>query len=134
MKKLVIGLLVLFVLAACASGSSASVSGEWRLVSYGSASSQTAAIGGVNTNIEFTPEGKLNGNVGCNSFGGDYKVNGNNLAFGPIMSTMMACEGVSDQEMATIAVFQKSATFVLDGSTLTITSGDGKSVIVLAHK
>jgi heat shock protein HslJ len=47
----------------------------------------------------------------------------------------MFCEGpVGEQEMATIAVFQESATLVLDGDTLTITSADGNSVIVLARK
>ena len=134
MKKLVIGLLALFLLAACAGGSSASISGQWKLVSYGPAGSQTPAIANVNTNIEFTSDGKLNGNVGCNSFGGDYKVNGKNLTFGPVMSTMMFCEGVSNQEMATIAVFQKSATFVLAGDKLTITSNDGISMIMLERK
>ncbi|MEP6895925.1 MAG: META domain-containing protein [Chloroflexota bacterium] len=135
MKKLVIGLLVLFVLAACAGRSSAPISGQWKLVSYGPANSQTPAVADVNTSIEFTSDGKLNGNVGCNGFGGDYKVDGKNLTFGPVMSTMMFCEGpVGDQEMGTVAVFQKSAAFVLDGDKLTITSADGNSVIVLARK
>ena len=134
MKKSVIGLLVLFVLVACAGKASASISGQWKLVSYGFAGRQTLAIANVNTNIEFTSDGKLNGNVGCNSFGGEYKVDGKSITFGPIMSTMMACEGVGEQEMTTVAVFQKSAKFVLDGDKLTITSADGKSVIVLARK
>ena len=135
MKKLVIGLLALFVLAACAGGSSASVIGQWKLVSHGSASSQTPAAPDVDTSIDFSSDGQMNGNVGCNGFGGEYKVDGDTIAFGPVMSTMMFCEGpVGDQEMATIAVFQGSATFVLDGDTLTITSADGNSVIVLARK
>lgn len=135
MKKLAIGLSVLFVLAACAGGSSASISGQWKLVSYGSAGSQTPAIANVNTKIEFTSDGKLNGNVGCNSFGGDYKVNGKGLTFGPVISTMMFCDGpVGEQEMATIAVFQKSAAFVLAGDKLTITSADSNSVIMLERK
>ena len=135
MKKLVIGLLVLFVLAACAGGASASISGQWKLVSYGPAAGQKPAVADVDTNIEFTSDGKLNGNVGCNGFGGDYKVDGATLTFGPVISTMMFCEGpVGEQEMATIAVFQKSAAFVLDANTLTITSADGNSVIMLARK
>ncbi len=134
MKKLVIGLLVLFVLAACAGGSPASIKGEWKLISYGSASNQTPAATGVDTSIEFL-DGQLSGNVGCNGFGGEYEVDGDTLKLGPVMSTMMFCEGlVGDQEMATIAVFQESATFVLDSDTLTITSADGNSVIVLARK
>ena len=134
MKKLVIGLLVLFVLAACAGGTSASIKGQWKLVSYGSASSQTPAAADVDTSIEFL-DGKLSGNVGCNGFGGDYEVKGDTLTLGPVMSTMMFCEGpVGNQEMGSLAVLKESAKFVLDGDTLTITSADGNSMIVLARK
>lgn len=135
MKKLVLGLLALFILAACAGKSSASVTGSWKLVSYGSASSQTPAAPNVDTSIEFKSGGPLSGNVGCNSFGGDYEVKGDTITFGPVMSTMMFCEGLAgDQEMGTLAVIKESAKFVLDGDTLTITSADGNSVIVLARK
>jgi heat shock protein HslJ len=135
MKKLVVGLLALFVLVACAGGSSASITGQWKLVSYGSVSSQTPAAPDVDTSIEFKSGGPLSGNVGCNSFGGDYKVSGDTVTFGSVMSTMMFCEGpAGDQEMGTLAVLKDSAKFILDGNKLTITSGDGKSVIVLARK
>lgn len=134
MKKIIIGLLALFVLAACAGGSPATIKGQWKLVSHGSAANQTPAAPDVDTSIEFL-DGQLNGNVGCNGFGGEYEVDGDVIKFGPVMSTMMFCEGpVGDQEMATVAVFQGSASFVLDGDTLTITSADGNSVIVLARK
>lgn len=135
MKKFVLGLLALFILAACSGGTSASINGQWELVSHGSASSQTPAAPGVDTSIEFGSDGNLSGNVGCNGFGGDYKVDGDTITFGPIMSTLMFCEGpVGEQETTTLAVFAESATFVLDGNTLTITSADGGSVIVLARK
>jgi heat shock protein HslJ len=104
-------------------------------VSHGSASNQTPAAPDVETSIEFGSDDQMHGNVGCNGFGGEFKVDADTITFGPVMSTMMFCEGpVGDQEMATIAVLQESATFVLDGDTLTITSADGDSVIVLARK
>jgi len=134
MKKLVIGLLALFVLAAC-SGGSATIVGTWNLVSYGSTSSPAPAAPGVDTSIEFGSDGKLNGNVGCNQFNGDYKVDGDTITFGAVVSTLKFCEGpVGDQEAATLALFNESAAFVIDGDTLTITSADGNSVIVLARK
>ena len=135
MKKLVIGLLVLFVLAACAGGTSASIHSQWKLASYGPASSQTPAAADVETSIEFKSDGTLNGNVGCNGFGGDFKVDGDTLTFGSIVSTMMFCEGPGgEQETAALTVMHESAKFVLDGDTLTITSADGRSAIVLARK
>jgi heat shock protein HslJ len=134
MKKILIGLLTMFVLTACGSGSSVAIQGQWKLASYSSASVQTPAVPDVETSIEFK-DGQVNGNVGCNGFGGDYKVDGNNLTFGPIVSTLMFCEGpVGEQETATLNVFSESATFVLDGDTVTITSADGSSVILLERK
>jgi len=135
MKKLVIGLLVLFTLAACAGAAPASISGQWKLVSYGSASSQTPAVADVDAAIEFGSDGKMNGNVGCNGFGGDYKVKGDAITFGPVMSTMMACaDPIGMQEASVLAALSQTASFALDGNTLTVTSADGASVIVLARK
>ena len=134
MKKYVFALLVLLILAACAGGSSASVTGTWKLVSYGDPASPTSAAPDVDTSIEFK-EGQLTGNVGCNGFGGNYEVDGDKITFSEVVSTLMFCEGpVGDQETTTLNVLHETATFVLDGNTLTITSADGSSVIVLARK
>ena len=123
------------LMAACTGSASTSVVGDWRLVAYGSPASPTPAAPDVDTSIVFSGDGKVNGNVGCNGFGGDYTVDGNTITFGQIVSTLMFCEGpVGDQETTTLNVFAESATFVLDGDTLTITSADGSSVIVLERK
>jgi len=129
MKKIIIGLLLLFVLSACGGRTSASVEGQWELVSY----NQTAAFPEVETSIEFK-DGQMNGNVGCNGFGGEYTVKGDAIEFGPVMSTMMFCESVADQESAVLATFQEKTSFLIDGNVLTITSADGSSSIVLERK
>lgn len=135
MKKILISLFAIFVLAACAGGgSSASIQGEWKLVSVSGPAAQLTVDPQVETLITFGADGKLSGNVGCNGFGGDYTVDGNALAFGPVVSTLMFCQETAEQEAITLAVFQEKATFVLDGNTLTITSGDGASSIVLSRK
>jgi len=133
MRKIIIGLLTIFALAACTGGSSKPIQGQWKLVSFGSDSSQTQAVPDVETSVEFK-DGKLNGNVGCNGFGGDYTVDGDTITFSPIMSTMMFCEAVAEQESGTLAVLKDKATFTLNGNTLAITSGDGSSSIVLEPK
>ena len=126
------------VLAACAGGSSASIQGQWKLVSYGPpgpSSNQIPAVPDVETSIEFDSEGRMNGNVGCNGFGGDYTVDGDKITFGPVMSILMFCDGpVGGQETATLGVFFGTATFTLDGNLLTITSADGNMAIVLERK
>jgi heat shock protein HslJ len=140
MKKLYLYLISLFVLsgvllAACSGGASNSLVGTWRLVSYGSPGNLTPAAPDVDTSIVFTEDGKVEGNVGCNGFGGDYTVEGNTITFGPIVSTLMLCEGpVGDQETTTLNVLVETVTFVMEGDTVTITSADGSSVIVLERK
>jgi heat shock protein HslJ len=130
MKQLVIGILAVIVLAACTGGSSVLIEGQWKLDSYGSPSDQTPAAPGVETSIEFK-DGQISGSVGCNSFGGEYNVEDNTITFGPVMATEMFCEAVAEQEEATFAVLHGKATFTLDGNTLTITSEDGNTVLVL---
>lgn len=132
MKKLLIGLSALLILTACAAGTPESIQGRWQLVSHGSASSQVAAAADVDAFIEFGEDGQVGGNVGCNGFGGEYEVQGDVITFGPLIATEMFCDGpVGEQEATTFAVLFESATYSLDGGTLTITSADGNSVIVL---
>ena len=133
MKKLIICLLAVLVLAACGDGTPASIEGQWKLVSLGGPATQLTVDPEIETLIEFV-QGNLSGNVGCNGFGGEYTVDGNTLTFGPIMSTMMFCEEVAVQESMTLSVLQEKVTFELDDSTLIITSADGASFIVLERK
>ena len=134
MKKILIGLFTLLMMAACAGTSAESIDGRWQLISHGPASSLTPAVEDVEAFIEFGADGQLGGNVGCNGFGGEYTVEEDAITFGPIISTKMFCEGpVGEQEAATLSVLSESATFDLDGDTLTITSADGNSVIVLGR-
>ena len=140
MKKLYLYLISLFVLsgvilAACSGGTANSVVGTWRLDSYGSPGNTTPAAPDVDTSIVFKEDGKIEGNVGCNGFGGDYTVEGNTITFGPIVSTLMFCEGpVGDQETTTLNVLAETVSYTIEGDTLTITSSDGSSVIVLSRK
>ena len=130
MKKMMfVASLAVFAVAACTSGSSVDIQGGWELVSY----NQMPAVPDVETSIEFK-DGQMSGNVGCNGFGGEYTVAGDTITFGSVMSTMMFCETVADQESTTIAVLQGKSSFVLDGNMLTITSADGSSSIVLERK
>ena len=140
MKKQYLYLISIFVLsgvilAACSGGDSNSVVGTWKLASYGSPGNLTPAVPDVDTSITFSEDGKVEGNVGCNGFGGDYSVDGNTITFGQIVSTLMFCEGpVGDQETTTLNVLAGTATYAMEGDSVTITSADGSSVIVLARK
>lgn len=140
MKKTSLFLSTLFVLSvlilsACSGGASASPTGEWTLVSYGDASNPTSALPDVETSINFNEDGTFGGSVGCNSLGADYKVDSDQITFGSIVSTMMFCEGISDQESAVLNILtDKMVSFTVNGDQLTLASADGASVVVLARK
>lgn len=135
MKKLYFLLITLAVLLSACSGNSASLEGEWTLVSYGDASNPTSALPNVETSINFESDGNFGGTVGCNSFGAGYQINGNQVTFEPAFSTMMFCEGTMEQETAVLnIVSEQTLNFELNGNQLTLTSQDGSSVIVLEKK
>jgi heat shock protein HslJ len=142
MKKTFLTLVTLFalsvlILSACASGGTASASptGEWTLISYGAASNPTPALPDIETSISFNKDGKFGGSVGCNSFGSDYKVDGDQIIFGSIVSTMMFCEGISEQESAVLSILtDKTINYKINGNQLTLTSADGALIVVLARK
>jgi heat shock protein HslJ len=127
--------LVLLVIVAC-SPAKLDISGEWKLVSYGAAANPTPAIPNVDTSINFDLNGHLNGNVGCNSFGGNYEIRGEKITFNSIRSTMMYCEETSAQEQGLLGIFSDNTSLQIkvNGDTLTITSADGVSAINLARK
>lgn len=130
---LVLLALAMVIFNAC-SDTGTSLTGEWRLVSYGDTSIPTPALPGVDTSISFN-EGQFGGTVGCNSFVGDYKVNDNQLTIGSIISTMMYCDQTSTQENAVLALLSdQTVKFQIEGNNLTLSSMDGSAIIKLERK
>ncbi len=134
MKRIFLIAIVVLALTAC-SIAKPDLSGEWKLVSYGDAASPTPALPDVDTSIKFE-NGQMSGNVGCNGFGGAYKLSGDKITFSGIMSTMMYCEESMMQEQGVLGVFSDSVALQiqLNDNFLTITSADGASVVNLARK
>ena len=135
MKNTPLFLLVLstafaLALSACASNSSSLPGTKWKLASYGPKIAQTAAASDVDTNLTIGADGKLSGNLGCNSMGGEYTISGQTITFKNVYATEMACSDPQMlQEGAAFQVLQGSATFKVDGDVLTITSTDGSNVL-----
>jgi heat shock protein HslJ len=135
MKQIVPLILALILLTACI-GASPSITGEWKLVSYGDPNNPTPALPNVSTSIKFDSNDQISGNIGCNGFGGNYKMDGGSITFSALMSTKMFCEETSPQEQAVLGVFsdQIELPIQMNAETLTITSADGSSVVTLARK
>lgn len=135
MQKIsLIFIILLLGLSAC-SITNAELEGTWHLVRYGAPNQPTTALPGVETFFELK-DGRLNGNVGCNSFGGEYKLGTDVITFSAIMSTEMYCEQTSGQEQAVLGMLAPDVplSYTLDGDRLTITAPDGTAMIELIRQ
>ena len=131
-------LLILFVaalaLSACTAegaGASPSLTGAWKLTSYGPADAQTPAVEDVEAGLTFNEDGTVTGNAGCNGLGGSYAVEGDQVTFSEVVSTLMACDDPRmAQEDAVIQALNGTATFKIEGNTLTLTNDDMVLVLI----
>ena len=81
----------------------------------------------------YLQDGQASGDAGCNTFSGDYSIDGDALTFGPMMSTMMICEGEkASTEAAYLAGFPFVASYSLDGDALSLLDGSGDPVMTYA--
>jgi putative lipoprotein len=104
---------------------SASLIGAWTLTSFGTVDSQTPALSDVEAGVTFSEDGTLTGDSGCNGFGGNYTVQGNQITFSEIVSTLMLCdEPIMEQEEAVYQVLTDTASFQIEGNRLTLTNND----------
>lgn len=77
-------------------------------------------------------DGQAGGNGSCNSFGGEYTLNNGKLTFGSLMSTMMYCEGLSEQESAYLQALEAAASYQVKDNTLHILNADGQVILAFA--
>ena len=125
-KYLLILFIICLMVSACASKENTrSLVGSWRLTAYGPVDSTTPAVPDVDAFLIFGEDGTLAGNTGCNELGGDYTVEGDQITFGQIVSTRIACPDLQmAQEEAMLRVLMETASFNIEGDTLTITKND----------
>jgi heat shock protein HslJ len=76
-------------------------------------------------------EGRVRGNATCNGFSGSYERDGSTLSFGMLMSTMMACEGMT-QETAYLAALELVAAYRVQDGQLFLANVAGEDVLVLS--
>jgi heat shock protein HslJ len=123
-------------LSACASQAApASLPGtSWKLVSYGPAGNQTPAAPGVATNLDFGTDGRLSGNLGCNSFGGNYQAKDGNIVFSMMISTMMACPGPGFmQEGIGLKIMNGTVRYTVAGNQMTLYAASGGNTITFSR-
>jgi heat shock protein HslJ len=81
------------------------------------------------------PEGTAGGKSACNQWFGSYTLSGNELTFGDIGQTMMACvdEGVMESEDAFTTALGLVEIFTLEGNELNL-SGEGVDLLFVVDE
>lgn len=96
----------------------------WLLDSYTSGSTTTAIAAGVRKPTIQFDAGTVTVDTGCNTGTGTYTV-ADQITFGPILSTLIACEGITnDVEQTVLTVLTGTATAAIADGVLTLTNGD----------
>ncbi len=102
------------------------LAGTWRLVQYGDPNAPTAVIEGSEITLTFETSG-LNGNGGCNGYGGSFVFEGTTLTVSDVISTLMACadDTVTAQEAAYFAALGSVTGFQVGDATLQLFYPEG---------
>ena len=99
----------------------------WVLESYGDPDNLNVVLEDTEITVTFiSAEGKIEGSSGCNSYGGSYEVDEDELTIpGPLVSTEMACsEPIMNQEQEYLAILQNAESYEIEDDQLQIFSGD----------
>ena len=116
----------IFSLSACGSPGAALEDVTWVLESHGQPGNLKAVLEDTEITAEFvSAERAVKGSAGCNSYGGGYEINKNELTFpSPLISTMMACpEPIMNQESDYLSALQVAESYEIEGSKLQINCG-----------
>ncbi len=105
----------------------------WRLTGIGAADGAvTPAPKGVDAWLIIN-DGDVSLKTGCNGGGAEYQQEGSTLVFGPVRTTMIACEGdAGEVERAVLKVLGNGGVGRVDGDSLVITAGPGQGELIFA--
>jgi heat shock protein HslJ len=93
-------------------------------------------IEGATVSIQFEQENdvsRLSGSAGCNSYSGEYTVDGSQIEVGEIIATLIACpepENVMEQESEYLRVLRQEVSgFELNDNRLTMQNQAGETIL-----
>lgn len=104
--------------------------GKWSLLEYRVSGTLHRSVGTATILFETGPD-VATGSTGCNTYGGDYSVDGNSLSIGSIVATEIGCvdpPGVMDQEREFLRILSAVTRFEIDDNRLRLISTDGELV------
>ena len=123
MKKYLLLLLLASIMLSACTPQEESLQRTWTLTAYGPEGATIPVAADSQASIVFNEDGTITGNSGCNGFGGEYSVDGDQVTFSGLVSTLMACaDPLMSQEGAVFQVLNGTASYEIDGDTMTITN------------
>ncbi|HEU4543948.1 MAG TPA: META domain-containing protein [Jiangellaceae bacterium] len=88
-------------------------------------------VAGTRISLDFTTDGQISANAGCNHLFGDVTIQPDRLEVGPMGGTEMGCDQLRhEQDEWLMAFLEDSPAWTLDGDRLTLTAG-GTEIVLL---
>lgn len=111
-------------------GATLDMTGDWTLASGGSTEAgEIAIVEGSPITMIVAEDGSVSGNASCNQYTTMATIEGGDVSFSVVATTMMACEdAVMAAEAAYLAALGSVNAGQLDGDTLTL-SGNGAELV-----
>ena len=151
-QRMAVSVLALLTLAACGTESgSGSGSGSGNGDGSGTVrtdlpvtdvrwSVESLTVGGkrstapAGAHVEIDPKGRATGNLGCNHYTADARIDGDTVTLGPGTTTEMACEkDVQDFENALSRALSGPLDAAVVNKTLTLTTADGDTITLTSQ-
>ncbi|WRS30275.1 META domain-containing protein [Actinomycetaceae bacterium MB13-C1-2] len=103
------------------------ITGAWVLESATGPKGDVVIVEGTTPELTVEDEGAFHGTAGCNNLFGTVRAEGDKLLFGPVASTMMACdEPIMDAEYAYVSALDVVTSGTISGDSLVLKGDDAE--------
>jgi heat shock protein HslJ len=108
---------------------------EWVVNVYRVADALRSPVADSEATITFAADGGISGTTGCNRYHGQYTLDGDDLALGPLATTrMLGAPELMEQEMAFLSALAAIAGAEVNGDRLRLHDLDGATVVEAAAR
>ena len=114
----------------------AGIEGSWTVLSVLYDGAIRSAVADAEPTAEFSADGTISGNTGCNGFDGPYTLQGKKLDIGPLTATKKACPTTeaSEQEAGYLSALESAVRIEQAGPQLTLLNAEGRKAVTLTRK
>jgi heat shock protein HslJ len=112
------------------------VEGSWTVISVLYDDAIRSVVPDTELTAEFSADGTISGDAGCNSFHGEYTLDGKKLHVGPLVATTKACPTTeaSKQEAGYLSALESAVRIDQVGPELTLFNAQGQMAVTLRRR